>query len=259
MAVFFNHDATIFKQPTSERCNNYLNGIEMKKILFGILVGFLFVTTGCKDEDGYSLNNAWVGFGIFQAVDNDSYQIVMDNKDVLVPVASNYPHGWQETIKNGERIVVNYTILDEDINSSLPRYFVRVNYLKDVLMKGVMDITPENADSIGNDPIIVEDYWMTDSLLNFKLYYWGHSEIHFLNLVKEPGVISPESQPIELELRHNANDDNESYRYSAYVSFSLNSLRIAGQDTVKFVVTATDYDGMEFSEECVFDYSGLPE
>ena len=27
----------------------------MKKIVFGILIGFLIVFTGCNDDDGYSL------------------------------------------------------------------------------------------------------------------------------------------------------------------------------------------------------------
>ena len=233
----------------------------MKKIVFGILVGFLFVLTGCSDDDGYSLSDMWIGFGIFQADDADNYKIVMDNKDVLIPIASNYPPGWGERLDNGERVLVNYTILDEILDDAgeIESYYVKVNSIEDILMKGVMDITPENEDSIGNDPIVVVDYWMTDSLLSFKLKYWGYNEIHFLNLVKQPGDILTENQPIELELRHNANDDDDAIYYTAYVSFSLNSLRIEGLDSVRFVVTATDFDGVEFSEEGVFDYSDLPD
>lgn len=233
----------------------------MKKIIFGILVGFLFVFAGCNDDDGYSLNDMWVGFGIFQNDGSNSYQIIMDNKDVLVPIASNYPPGWQEDLDNGERILVNYTILDEEKDEAgdVQKYYVKVNSIKDVLMKGVIDITPEIEDSIGNDQIIVDDYWMTDSLLNFKLKYWGSNATHFLNLVKEPGDVLEENQPIELELRHNANGDDEAIIYTAYVSFSLNSLRIEGLDSVEFVVTSVDYDGNEFREEGVFDYGDLDE
>jgi hypothetical protein len=155
--------------------------------------------------------------------------------------------------------MVNYTILDEETDGSgeIKIYYVKVNSIKDILMKGIMDITPEIEDSIGNDPIIVENYWMTDSLLNFKLKYWGSNQIHFLNLVKQPGDVLEENQPIELELRHNANDDDDAIPYAAYVSFSLNSLRIEGLDSVRFVVTSVDYDGNEFLEEGVFDYSDL--
>ena len=229
----------------------------MKKIVFGILVGFLFVFAGCNDDDGYSLNDMWVGFGILQKSDGSSPAIVMDNKDLLIPVASNYP-GWSEHLDDGERVLVNYTILDEELESdgTVKHYYVKVNDIDDILMKGVLDITPENEDSIGNDPIIVQDYWMTDSLLSFKLKYWGYSATHFLNLVKQPGELN---EPIELELRHNANDDDESIPYTAFVSFSLNGLRIEGQDSVQIVFTSTDYDGNEFTEEEIFKYGDLEE
>jgi len=185
----------------------------------------------------------------------------MDNKDVLVPIASSYPLGWATSLDNGDRVLINYTILDKkfDDDGNILYYYVRVNSFKKILMKGVMEITSENADSIGNDPIIVDDYWMTDSLLSFKLKYWGYNEIHFLNLVKKPSLLmSPGIQPYELELRHNANDDERSILYTAYVSFSLNSLRIDGQDSIKVVVKATDYHETEFSEEVVFNYANLP-
>lgn len=233
----------------------------MKKIVVGILIGFLFVFAGCKDDDGYSLNDMWIGFGVYHGNENSS-KIIMDNKDVLVPVASNYPPGWGDDVKNGERVLLNYTILDEkhDDQGNLQYYYVKINSYQTILMKGVMEITPENEDSIGNDPIVIEDYWMTDSLLSFKLRYYGYSKTHFLNLVMKPSLsMAPGIQPYELELRHNANDDDDAIYYTAYVSFSLNSLRIEGVDSVRFVVSATDYDGVEFSEEGVFNYSDLPD
>lgn len=233
----------------------------MKKIVLGILVGFLLIVGGCNDDDGYSLSDQWLGFGVLQKSDaaspSETPIIVMDNKDVLIPIASNYPTGWLDRYEHGERILVNYTILDEVLESSTPRFYVKINQIEDILMKGVMDITPENEDSIGNDAIIVQDYWMTDSLLNFKLKYWGYNKVHFLNLVKQPGEISLENQPVELELRHNANNDDEAILYTAYVSFSLNSLRIAESDSIQFVFTSTDYKGKELSEEGIFNYGDL--
>jgi hypothetical protein len=229
----------------------------MKKIVFGILVGFLVVFSACNDDDGYSLGDMWIGFGIYQN-DGSSDQIVMDNKDVLVSIASNDPN-WSDDFENGDRVLLNFTILDEELNDdgTVEFYYVKVNDIDNVLMKGIMDITPENEDSIGNDPIIVSEYWITDSLLNFKLKYWGYSGMHYLNLVKQPGDITDADQPIQLELRHNANDDRESVPYTAFVSFSLNSLRIDGLDSVSFEFTSTDYDEQEYTEEGIYDYSEL--
>ncbi len=227
-----------------------------KNFALALLMAFVIVLPSClDDDDGYSLGDIWIGFGVLKGED-DAYQIVMDNKDVLIPVASNYP-GWQTHFESGDRVLVNYTILDDDLTDSTSLYYVKVNNIDDILMKGVMDITPEIEDSIGNDPIVVEDYWMTDSLISFKLKYWGYTEIHFLNLVKEPSDFTANDQPIQLELRHNANNDSEAVYYSAFVSFSLNSLRIDGLDSVRFEITSTDYDGTEHTFEEVFDYSDL--
>ncbi len=230
----------------------------MKKLAFGILMSLLVVFTSClNDDDGYSLGDYWIGFGIYKGDGESAGKLVMDNNYVLVAVAATDPL-WYEDFSDGDRVLVNYTILDEDnTSSSEERYYVKINDISDVLMKGIIDITEEIEDSIGNDPIIVEDAWITDSLLSFRLKYWGYNKTHFLNLVKTPGDLTADDQPIQLELRHNANEDAQSIPYTAYVSFSLNSLRISGLDSVQFEVTATDYDGEVYQDSGVFNYSDL--
>lgn len=228
----------------------------MKKIVFGVLIGFLFIFTGCLDDnDGYSLGDAWIATGTIQKTNERSANIVLDNHDILVPLASNYPPSWPENFQNGDRVLVNYTVLDNDINSSVPRYFVKLNSIEDILTKGILDITTENKDSIGNDPIVVKDCWMTnDSMLNFQLKYWGRYKVHFINLVKEPGELTAAGQPFELELRHNANKDEQAILITALVSFKLNSLQVAGLDSVRFKVTGKDYDGKEFKYDGVYKW-----
>jgi len=192
------------------------------------------------------------------------YQINMDNGDILIPVASGYGLPWyyygtndpNSRLKTGDRILINYTILDDNANdgSDANRFYIRVNSVKKVLLKGILDITEENRDSIGNDPVIVREVWQTDSLLNFEIKYYGRYETHFINLVKEPGELTEDNQPIELELRHNDNGDVEDIPYAAYVSFRLDEIRIAGLDSVQFRVTSTDYEGELFEYEGVYRY-----
>ncbi len=233
----------------------------MKKIILGLLIGVMVVLTGCMDDDGYSLSNMWVGFGVLEQTGTDpaEYQIVMDNDDVLVPVTGIWYYGSGNAgseLGDGDRILVNYTVVGDnsDETTDATEYYVKVNSLKKVLMKDIIDITPENQDSIGNDPLIVRDVWLTDSLLNFKIKYWGYDQTHFINLVKQPGEITETNQPVELELRHNNNGDDENIPYTAYVSFKLNKLVVAGQDSVQYRVTGTDYDGNEFEYEGVYHY-----
>lgn len=238
----------------------------MKKIIFAFLIGLMLVATGCLDDEGYSVSDMWVGFGMVEQVNSDplEYKIIMDNGDVLVPIASGYAYPWyyagnndhDSRLKTGDRILVNYTILDDGVNDDgeVDRYFVKINGVEKVLLKGILDITEENQDSIGNDPIIVKDVWMTDSLLNFELKYWGRYMVHFINLVKEPGELTADDQPIELELRHNDNGDVEDIPYAAYVSFNLDALKIEGLNSVQFRVTGTDYEGDLFEYEGEYSY-----
>jgi len=235
----------------------------MKKIIFLIVVGFFLVFTGCNDDnEGYSLNDVWIGLGIVEST--DSYRIVLDGGEVLVPVAfggyyPGYDHdysGNHQKIEAGDRVMVNYTILDDEVNEAgeIVKYYIRLNSAKKVLMKGILDITPENEDSIGNDPIIVQDYWITNNLLNLELKYWGRNEIHYINLVKQPGVLTSAGQPFNLEIKHNSNKDEESIPYVALVSFKLDTLQVAGIDSVRFKVKSTDYDGKLQEFDGVYKY-----
>lgn len=242
----------------------------MKKISLIVLLGIIFIATSClDDEDGYSLDRSWVGFGTIEQVSNDpvEYKIVMDNGDVLVPVASGYQRPWyymgsndpNSRLKTGERILLNYTVLGDDgtDGEDIEEYFIRVNSVKKILLKGILDITDANQDSIGNDPIIVKETWMTGDLLNFEIAYWGRYEVHFINLVKEPGELTADDLPIELELRHNANGDLNDIPFSGFVSFNLESIRIAGLDSVSFRVTAPDYDDDLFEYEGTYKYNNV--
>lgn len=225
----------------------------MKRLVFYLMMGFMFsFLSGCDlDDDGYSLNNAWIGFGI---VKNDTalgtYKIELDNGAMLFPVTNS---DWGSEVKNNQRVLVNFTIVGDKSNAEkAEQYYVKINSWRNILYKGIMDITPVIEDSIGNDPIHVDDHWLKNNMLNFELRYRGGTKIHFINLVKKPGAII--SGPIILELRHNNNDDNETIPMSAYVTFDLSSLKIQGKDSVSFKVIAKDFDGDDFEYSGVYKY-----
>lgn len=239
----------------------------MKKLSLITLLGLIFIVSGClDDEDGYSLDKMWVGFGIVEQVNSDpvEYRITMDDGDVLVPVATGYSRPWyymgtndpDSRLKTGDRVLINYTIIGDDgtDGEDIGEYYIKVNSVQKVLLKGILDITEENADSIGNDPVIVRKAWVTGNLLNLEIKYWGRYEVHFINLVKEPGEITEDGLPVELELRHNAHGDLEDIPFAAYVSFNLEDLQVAGLDSVQFRVTAADYEGELYEYEGTYNY-----
>lgn len=219
----------------------------MKKLFVLLLVGSLLsIITGCDDDDdNYSLNNAWVGFGLVnKESSSESFTIVMDDGEVLYPVTQSR---FDDDVFDNERVLVYFTILDNKDNPDHNEYYyVKINSLRKILYKGIFDITPEKEDSIGNDPIHVDDKWVKNNILNFELKYWGGNKTHYINLVKQPGAINTDNGPVILELRHNTNDDTEEYRLSTFVSFDLSSLKVEGKNSTPFKVIAKDFDGKDF-------------
>jgi len=228
----------------------------MKKLIFFLLLGVMSgLFTGCDlKDDGYSLDNAWVGFGLIQKDSvAQTYQINLDDGSVLFP--ATYPDLINQ-VENNERVLINFTILGDKSNTeNQEQYYVRVNSLRKILFKNILDITPEIEDSIGNDPIHVKDVWIKNNMLNFELKYQGGNEvIHYINLVKQPGAISTDNGPVVLELRHNKNGDTENIPLSAIVTFKLDSLKISGKDSTQFKVIAKDYDGSDFEFTGAYKY-----
>lgn len=226
----------------------------MKKLLIFFVMGavFSFMTSCDMDDDGYSLNDAWVGFGLVQKnSESDSFTIAMDDGEVLYPAVNNM--SWSE-LKNNDRVLANFTILGNRENENHDeQYYVRINSMRKILYKGILDITPAIEDSIGNDPIHVTDRWVKKGMLNFELKYRGGNKVHYINLVKQPGVINPNS-PVVLELRHNDNGDSGGYPLSAIVTFDLNALKVEGKNSTSFKVIAKGFDGDDFEYTGEYKY-----
>ena len=225
----------------------------MKKLVFYLMMGaMLSFLPGCDlDDDEYSLNDAWVGYGLVQKdADAGLSQIVMDDNEILFPVSTDY---WWHQVKDNDRVLVNFSIIGNKNNENHDEhYYVKINSLRKILYKGILDITPEIEDSIGNDPIDVKDKWIKNNMLNFELRYRGGSKIHFINLVKQPGAITTE--PVILELRHNNNDDPDNIPMLAVVTFDLSSLKIQGKTSTQFKVIAKDLDGEDFEYTGEYKY-----
>ena len=227
----------------------------MKKLLILLMMGSVFgFFYGCDmDDDGYSLNDAWVGFGLVnKEATSESFTIVMDDGEVLYPV--NHSGQWDE-LYNNERVLTNFTIVgNKDNPDHNEYYYVKINSLRKILYKGILDITPAIEDSIGNDPIQVEDKWVKNNMLNFELKYRGGEKIHYINLVKQPGIVNDADGPVILELRHNNNDDTDHIPLSAIVTFDLSSLKIEGKTSTQFKVIAKGFDGDDFEYTGEYKY-----
>ncbi|MCF8358034.1 MAG: NigD-like protein [Prolixibacteraceae bacterium] len=207
----------------------------MKRIIFFLMAIALIVFYSCNDdEEHYSLGDVWLSMGFINVPDTSahSFFVVTDNKDTLLPLANNVPY--YET-KDQQRVIVNYTILD-DADTLGNKYWVKINNLQDVLYKKAIAFSANITDSLGNDPIQVKDVWLTNQILNFDLGFYGGSKTHLVNLTYNPDDIIAKKTPMELELRHNAQNDSLPYYLRAIVSFDLGELIPKGSDSINFEV-----------------------
>lgn len=218
--------------------------------MLGITLGFLSGCDFLNDDDSNSLQDVWAGYGLIQKDDaSDSFTIKLDNGALLFPTNASY---WNDDVHDNQRVLANFTILNDEQNADNPKeYDVRINSMRNILYKGIFNITPATEDSIGNDPIYVRDHWITNNMLNFELQYLGGNKIHYINLVKQPNATT---EPIVLELRHNNNDDLDRINMSAVVTFDLSSLKVAGKDSVTFKVVAKGYNDYNFEYTGVYKY-----
>jgi len=210
--------------------------------------------TSCDmGDDGYSQSDAWVGFGLIQkGAGSESFTIAMDDGEILYPTIA-VP--LLDEFKNNDRVWTNFIILgNKDNPNHDEQYYVKINSLRKILYKGILNITPAIEDSIGNDPIRVKDKWLKNNMLNFELQYRGGSKIHYINLVKQPGPVSTENGPVVLELRHNTNGDTEQIPLSAIVTFDMSSLKVAGKSSTPFKVIAKGFDGDDFEYTGEYKY-----
>ncbi|MDA3817499.1 MAG: NigD-like N-terminal domain-containing protein [Prolixibacteraceae bacterium] len=145
----------------------------MKKWVFTAIAALLiFSIQSCNnEEDTYSLGKIWISMGIVET-ENDfgySYMIRCDNGDTLLPSNTAVP-GYHPT--DSSRVVVNYTLLD-DIEGSQQLYYASINNINSVLFKDLIERTNENTDSLGTDPIVIEDIWRVDNMLNIDFRILG--------------------------------------------------------------------------------------
>ena len=230
----------------------------MKKHLILILLSVICITS-CNDDDGYSLDKFWVSMATVENPDNDAFfYLQLDNDNKLKIAATNF---YNYKPKTGQRIIADYTILNDKPSGSTYQHDIKLNDAYNILTKKILYITPEEQDSIGNDPIGIKDMWIGSNYMNIQFYYKANNKVHFINLIKDESKNYNDNK-VHLEFRHNANKDGEIYRHSGIVSFDLNSLFVQPREEitekVNIVIHVKELDGKETTHDFIYDpgYSG---
>lgn len=220
----------------------------MRKIIFfGLLLAVTIVA--CEKDDYVP---SYVSIGSIETVDdlNTDFIVNLDNGDVISPT-NIYT---DNTVEDGDRVIVEYAIIEE---KSSDAFDVKIFDIDDILTKGVIQLTVENQDSIANDPIQTteDDMWLSEKHLNILFNYYGNSQTHYINLVKPIGDVTHDDEGrLILEFRHNSNGDYHDRLMAGIVSFELESLRIADEESVDFIVKVKGYYDEEFEFEGSYNF-----
>lgn len=174
-------------------------------------------------------------------IDSDAgiYYLTLDNGETLWPVSST-PYF---VPKSNQRAIVNFTLLSDKTGEY--DHYARINQIQNILTKSVVDLTAENEEEIGNDPIKILAYWTGDNYLNIRFgYNTAGEETHIVNLVRNKldEIAVSKDGAIILEFRHNNNNDPERYGANNYAAFDLRPFKIENKNSIEFIIKVLDFD-----------------
>jgi len=144
----------------------------------------------------------------------------LDEATKLRPVnMRNSPFGSKEV-----RALVNYKSVSDD--ASLPVQDVKVNWIDSIRTKNpVLVSSTGDKQKYGDNPLEIVKDWVTvaeDGYLTLRIRtIWGNEhKVHTIDLLTGQ---NPDN-PLDFELRHNANGDTLGLMGDALVAFNLNNL-----------------------------------
>ncbi|MGM0375862.1 MAG: hypothetical protein ACQEQ0_03740 [Bacteroidota bacterium] len=164
--------------------------------------------------------------------------------------------------ESSERILLKYEITgeegredhDDQNTDSGVDYSVKVISIQEVVTKQVVELNEENRDTIGSDPLFVNDIWLGGGYLNIDFSFYGDDKVHYINVVKDPAEQSDDETEIHLEVRHDARGDDFRQRYRGLMSFYLDSLEVEEKNNLKLIFEnkefyTTPFPGFEIEYE----------
>lgn len=178
----------------------------MKKLALRVIAIFFFglsVTpfSSCDSDNSYTLDDIYVYMVTVKPIGDDAFDLVLDNGTLLWAVNS-----YRYTPRYNQRAIAYFTLVSDKQGEY--EHYITLRGLTSVLTKNIIDLTTENKDSIGNDPIKITRYWIGDDYLNIEFEYKrGGESVHYVNLVNNTIADTIANDKVRLEFRHNANND----------------------------------------------------
>jgi hypothetical protein len=168
--------------------------------------------------------------------------IELDNGDRIQPLY--YPDGF--IFSSGQRVLVEYSILPNIIPTCDRGLASNISYIEELSCTPYVDLYFSNYDSLGRDPVIIQEIFVDGNCLQIKLSYSGGCKTHTIDLARMHQWFSGSPSIPVFEIRHNANNDMCEALFTRELRFDLSNLR--DEKITKFVVTAKLNGGEVYNE-----------
>lgn len=194
----------------------------MKKInwfLLAMLFALVPVLQSCDDDDDddyYSGNWDWA---TVRTTGGGGYYLEGDRWGSILPASTAIP--WYRPV-DGQRIIAYFNPMSD--NQSKYDATVEMVGVREVLTKKVEELTAENDEEFGNDPIVIYegDMWIGGKYLNLIFQQRiPRFERHRISLVREAITPLIEDGYVHLELRYNTYRDESNRWQLSPVSYNL--------------------------------------
>lgn len=187
--------------------------------------------------------------GTVKVIEGKDYYFALDEGSKLYPGDTTYVRNY--ALVDGQRAFVYFSELKEPVTGY--DYNAQIKHIENILTKDIYFMPAEKNDSIGDDRINATDFWITGDYLNIKYQFYHSNDTekkHMLNLVVNEASTSEgdKADYVNLELRHNAFNDNQISLGTGLVSFKLDNITdlLAGKKGLNIRVKSL-YDGERFA------------
>lgn len=214
------------------------------KVLF-LMIFVTLVLANCSKDDGEDIVY-YSTLGIISE-QNDSTFIESDGGKRMFIVNPSLG----SDIKEGDRVFAYFTIVDKTLPAGVD-YIIDVYSIEEVLFKAIFEYDSTNSDSIGNDEITVNAIEIAKDYLNLNFSFLGGQNKHYINLARPKGEFATDT--VELEIRHNDNNDLGINWINAFVSFDLTSIQNNVADSVILRIKANGYDNDSYQKILTYKY-----
>lgn len=203
-----------------------------------LLIVALSIFVACSDSDNYSLNDFRISIATVVSEGDHSYSLLLDNGIKLWPAAGNIYYKPNEN----QRVFINYTILSDQ--KSGYDHYIKINDMWDILTKPIIELTEANADSIGNDPVRSNKFWIGNHFLNADFSFnYGGVRPHAINMVQNLQENHENNDTLRLEFRHNSYNSPSDRLFNGLASFDLKPFRKENKDSIPIQIKVKNWKG----------------